>query len=340
MTPAACGSYDDLRSSGRLPASSIALTLCEVATPFTTRRTSPQTLRFVESLGEHDYGFVHQVLSFERLRQGSWGATLQDNMAGLSSHLNELVTYGPRDLTDEELERAIRDHLRRYYGQLAAVALRGRGRDFWRFHQHQLRTLGYPLQLDRLFVASVGYLLGLVLNPGTTAARLRERRRRRRELFRYELGTPVHASPRATDRGFSQGTLSAMRQPDLTIIVSTFDRPDWLAVSLGSILTSAAFAELHGITTKILVVDDGSSTDAAAGVAERLGVGYIRKPVNDGLRCPSGARVLGLERVDSLYVAFFDDDDVMLPRWIPLHVAALEAGHDVCSASFWVLMRT
>lgn len=127
-----------------------------------------------------------------------------------------------------------------------------------------------------------------------------------------------------------------MRRPDLTLIVSTFNRPEWLAVSLGSILTSAAFAELHGITTEVLVVDDGSSTNAAADVAARLGVGYIRKQVNDGLRCPSAARVLGLERVDSPYVAFFDDDDVMLPRWIPLHVAALEAGHDVCSTSFLV----
>jgi glycosyltransferase involved in cell wall biosynthesis len=126
-----------------------------------------------------------------------------------------------------------------------------------------------------------------------------------------------------------------MRRPDLTIIVSTFDRADWLAVSLQSILTSAAFAEITGIRTRILVVDDGSPTDAAGRVAERLGVDYIRRPVNDGLKCPSAARVLGLEQVDSPYVAFFDDDDVMLPRWIPLHFAALEAGHDVCSSACW-----
>jgi glycosyltransferase involved in cell wall biosynthesis len=125
-----------------------------------------------------------------------------------------------------------------------------------------------------------------------------------------------------------------MRRPDLTIIVSTYDRADWLAVSLRSILTSAAFAEIKGIRTRIIVVDDGSPTDAAGHVAERLGVDYIRKPVNDGLKCPSAARVLGLEQVDSPYVAFFDDDDVMLPRWIPLHVAALEAGHDVCSSAY------
>jgi glycosyltransferase involved in cell wall biosynthesis len=130
-------------------------------------------------------------------------------------------------------------------------------------------------------------------------------------------------------------TLSPMSGPDLTIIVSTYDRADWLAVSLRSILASAAFAEIHGITTRVLVVDDGSPTDASRRVCERLGVDYLLNPENDGRKTPSVTRVLGLANADSPYVAFFDDDDVMLPRWIPLHVAALRAGHDVCSTAFW-----
>lgn len=126
-----------------------------------------------------------------------------------------------------------------------------------------------------------------------------------------------------------------MGRSNLTIIVATYDRADWLAVSLMSILTSAAYAEIKGITTRILVVDDGSPTDATASISRRLGVDYVRRPVNDGRRCPSNARVLGLSHVDTPYVGFFDDDDVMLPRWIPLHVGSLDAGHDVCSTAFW-----
>jgi glycosyltransferase involved in cell wall biosynthesis len=126
-----------------------------------------------------------------------------------------------------------------------------------------------------------------------------------------------------------------MPTPDVTIVVTTFDRAAWLEASLHSILASAAVARQARITTRVLVVDDASPNDETRQVAERLGVDYVRVPVNDGRRTPSFGRVVGLGQVDSRYHAFFDDDDIMLPRWIPLHVAALEAGHDVCSTAFW-----
>jgi glycosyltransferase involved in cell wall biosynthesis len=126
-----------------------------------------------------------------------------------------------------------------------------------------------------------------------------------------------------------------MSAPDVTIVVTTFDRAAWLEASLHSILTSAAIGRQAGITTRVLVVDDASPNDETRDVAGRLGVDYVRVPVNDGRRTPSFGRVVGLGQVDSRYHAFFDDDDIMLPRWIPLHVAALEAGHDICSTAFW-----
>jgi hypothetical protein len=100
-------------------------------------------------------------------------------------------------------------------------------------------------------------------------------------------------------------------------------------------LASAADARQIGISTRLLVVDNGSPTDATRAVAERLGVEYIRMPEHLGRRTPSYGRVVGLATVDSPYQAFFDDDDVMLPRWIRLHVEALQSGFDVCSTSFW-----
>jgi glycosyltransferase involved in cell wall biosynthesis len=126
-----------------------------------------------------------------------------------------------------------------------------------------------------------------------------------------------------------------MPTPDVTIVVTTFDRAAWLEASLHSILASAAIGRQAGITTRVLVVDDASPNDETRDVAGRLAVDYIRVPVNDGRRTPSFGRVVGLGQVDSRYHAFFDDDDIMLPRWIPLHVAVLEAGHDVCSTAFW-----
>lgn len=140
----------------------------------------------LEFLDENDFGFVHQVLSFQRLRRASWTGELQHLLADLPTHLHELITYGPRDLTEQELERAICAHLRRYYGQLGSVALRGRGREFWRFHRRQLAVLGYPLKPSRVVMATGSYLLGLVLNPGRTVERLAARRHREREYYTFE----------------------------------------------------------------------------------------------------------------------------------------------------------
>ena len=122
--------------------------------------------------------------------------------------------------------------------------------------------------------------------------------------------------------------------PDVTVIVATHDRPDWLAVSLRSVQTSAAFARLRGIETRVLVVDDASPGDATRDVARAVGADYLRNPEHDGRSDPSAARVLGLEVIDSRYFAFFDDDDVMLPRWVRLHVEAMEQGVDVCSSAY------
>ena len=127
-----------------------------------------------------------------------------------------------------------------------------------------------------------------------------------------------------------------MPAPKVTVIVATHDRPEWLAVSLQSILASAAMGAIKGILTRVLVVDDASTTEATKATCDRLGVDYLRNPVHDGRTTPSTARVLGIANVDTPYFAFFDDDDFMLPRFIPLHVAALEAGHDVCSTAFWL----
>ncbi len=120
---------------------------------------------------------------------------------------------------------------------------------------------------------------------------------------------------------------------DVTVIVATYDRPAWLAVSLASIQTSAAAARAQGIETRILVVDDGSPNGQTREVADAAGVEYLRNPVNDGLANPVAARILGFATVGSPYYAFFDDD-VMLPGWVRLHTEAMRAGVDVCSTAY------
>jgi hypothetical protein len=44
--------------------------------------------------------------------------------------------------------------------------------------------------------------------------------------------------------------------------------------------------------------------------------------------------MIGLALVTSEYFAFFDDDDVMLPNWLPLHLEAIKDA-DVVGSAHW-----
>ncbi len=121
---------------------------------------------------------------------------------------------------------------------------------------------------------------------------------------------------------------------DVTIVVPTRERPDYLRPSLHSILASVAEAALAGVRSRVLVVDDASPTDSTKRLADELGVDYHRIDVHDGRNNPASAIAQGLALVNSRYYSVFGDDDIMLTRFIPAHVQALEAGNDVCSTAF------
>lgn len=87
----------------------------------------------------------------------------------------------------------------------------------------------------------------------------------------------------------------------ISIVVTTYKRPVWLRECLASIPA--------GVTT--IVVDDAERHE-----------GYAL------------ARLRGLEQVTTEFVAFLDDDDVLLPNWLPLHLAAMD-GHDIVAGSYF-----
>lgn len=140
----------------------------------------------LEFLGDNDYGFVHQVLTFHRLRRASTTGDRQWLHVELPCRLYELIRFGPRYLEPDELDRAIRDHLREYYRTLGSLVFGRRNRAFWRYHRERLAALGYPLDTGRLLVSAAGYALGVLFNPARTAERLAARRRSEREAYAYE----------------------------------------------------------------------------------------------------------------------------------------------------------
>ena len=105
-------------------------------------------------LKSSDFGFVHQVLSFTRLRQNSLFAfSTRVNTIDLG-RLHDLVTHGPDYLTAEELQRCRARALRDYYRHLSECPPWHREREFWRYHRSKLAELGLKLNFSRILVGS------------------------------------------------------------------------------------------------------------------------------------------------------------------------------------------
>jgi hypothetical protein len=121
-----------------------------------------------EFLEHADFGFVHQVLTFTRVREESLTSFAQNLQTIWPSILYDLVTYGPKYLSDEELKHKICMHFRNYYRYLGEQCYKQRGKEFWSYHRGKLAELGYPLNTFRLVTAAGSYVMDLVLNPKST----------------------------------------------------------------------------------------------------------------------------------------------------------------------------
>jgi glycosyltransferase involved in cell wall biosynthesis len=126
-------------------------------------------------LQRSDYGFVHQVLAYERLHNARVTKTSQAMNAYLSSRINDCHRYGAAFLTPEEKQACLQDLLDEYYRFLASSVVTGRwGKGFWSYHSHRLREVGHPIQGAKLSKAVAVKLLGAAGNPSRSIARLRE----------------------------------------------------------------------------------------------------------------------------------------------------------------------
>jgi glycosyltransferase involved in cell wall biosynthesis len=123
----------------------------------------------LKHLRHSDFGFVHQVLSYERVHEAQITATSKNLNAYLPSQIGDLCKYGPWYLTADELEWRLKKVMRDYYKFLAMSAIQLREKKFWEFHKKKLKEIGYPLQPVRVALAIVARLLDLLLNPKRTA---------------------------------------------------------------------------------------------------------------------------------------------------------------------------
>jgi glycosyltransferase involved in cell wall biosynthesis len=129
-----------------------------------------------------DFGFVHQVLSHERLHHMWTTTTSLETNAHVSSAISDCQVYGEWYLTKQEREARIGELLDQYYRYLAGSAFKLKGREFWNYHIARLHELGFRLDGSRLSMGIASKLLDLLLNPKNTVQRVSGRMRLNRAL--------------------------------------------------------------------------------------------------------------------------------------------------------------
>jgi glycosyltransferase involved in cell wall biosynthesis len=122
-------------------------------------------------LQEHDFAFVHQVLTYIRTHEGSM--TAQDAKRANTqrlSRLHLLHDFGPVYLDSGEFTKRLDALIGEYYENLALCVLERKAPEFWKHQKAELEKLGYPLSHLRLLRETVSALLS---NPRGIARRLR-----------------------------------------------------------------------------------------------------------------------------------------------------------------------
>jgi glycosyltransferase involved in cell wall biosynthesis len=110
--------------------------------------------------------------------------------------------------------------------------------------------------------------------------------------------------------------------PCATIIMPTFNKADYLTLTLASLTrqTQSGF--------ELILVDDGS-TDATPAVVERFANRLPIRYVRQENRGRSAARNAGLDLARTDAIVFCDDDRLVPPDFIQRHLAALDGGDNV-----------
>jgi glycosyltransferase involved in cell wall biosynthesis len=126
-------------------------------------------------LRDSDFGFVYEVLSYERVHAETQSSASADINRYSSAYLNDLIAYGPFCLEPEELRRRLKEEVDDYDRFLAVNVRRMREPGFWEYHRTRRQELGHPIKPLQLVKAGVTHALRQILNPEQAVRKLATR---------------------------------------------------------------------------------------------------------------------------------------------------------------------
>ena len=133
-------------------------------------------------LTEHDFGFVHQVLSFNRDHPGSISERIRSFAPHVADRWIVLRNFGRDFLSDAEFDERVESVERYYYEGLAAQWLRERwserNDDYWAYQRRCVSAAGATLDRRRLAVGVARVLAKRALSPLDLVKSARDRRGR------------------------------------------------------------------------------------------------------------------------------------------------------------------
>lgn len=134
-------------------------------------------------LVDHDFGFVHQVLTFTRYQPGSITHNIRHYFSRDIDRVLYFHHYGQIYLTPDEFKRSMSNVLRIYYEALGRQWLLDRvGKtkpQFWEHHEKLLAGIGMKVDPKRLAIGAAKALARAAVTPAEAVQRyIRERRPR------------------------------------------------------------------------------------------------------------------------------------------------------------------
>ncbi len=125
-----------------------------------------------ELLKTSDFGFVHQVLTFTRVRPESRSKISTALHSFYGGTLHDLTNHGSHYLTPEELAACREAHLADYYRFLGKSLLQSRDKKFWDYHRKNLNDLGGGYSRTRVVRGMLLALGRAALDPRRSAEKL------------------------------------------------------------------------------------------------------------------------------------------------------------------------
>jgi len=132
----------------------------------------------LDILQNHDFGFVHQVLTYTRRHEESVSSSIDAYGTRRVEKLLMLQRYGPVFLSDEEFQERMDRKLRAYHVFLVQSLFRAKPADFWQYHKGKRDALGIQLQGSFLLKPFIKEVIQRLLHLRQTVRQISHRSKR------------------------------------------------------------------------------------------------------------------------------------------------------------------